>query len=109
MKTLQSLSIADYFKILRRRIWYIVITTAVVGVAATTYVWRLPPLYKSETVIMVSPRLLPENYIAPLVQETAADRIDFVRNQLRSRAFVERIIQEFQLGGRQAGGLEGSV
>src|SRR5262245_36322408 len=98
MKSFEDLNITDYFKIIRRRIWYVVVVAVLVSAIGVLYVRRLPNLYKSETTIMLSNRLVPEDYIGSLVRETATDRIDFVRQQLRSRSFIEGIIQEFRLG-----------
>src|ERR1041385_887229 len=109
MKNFQDLTISDYLQVIRRRIWYVLVTTALVGVASAYYVWRMPLLYKSETTIMVSSRLVPEDYIGTLVRDTAADRMDFVRQQLRTRSFVERIVQEFQLANGRQGNIDGLV
>ena len=70
-----------------------------VSVGTAVYVWRMPSIYKSETTILVSDRLVPEDYIGSLVKQSVMDRIEFAKQQLRSRTFVERIAQEFQLGG----------
>src|SRR5262249_10280405 len=69
---------------------------------ATVYVWRMPSVYKSETTILVSDRFLPEDYIGSIVRQSAMDRMEFAKQQLRSRTFVERIVQEFQLVGNGA-------
>jgi polysaccharide biosynthesis transport protein len=101
MKSFQDLSIPDYFTIIYRRIWYVIITACVVFAVAFVYIRRMPSMYKSETTIMVTGRLLPEDYINSLFRESSADRIDFIKQSLQSRAFVERIIQEFNLSGSQ--------
>jgi polysaccharide chain length determinant protein (PEP-CTERM system associated) len=97
MKNFQDLTINDYLRIVRRRIWYLIITTVLVSIGSVVYVWRMPSIYKSETTILVSDRLLPEDYIGSLVRQSVMDRIEFARQQVRSRTFVERIAQEFQL------------
>src|SRR5258707_15419598 len=104
MKNLQDLTAQDYLRLLRRRIWYIVIPTILISIGAAVFVWRMPSIYKSETTILVSDRLLPEDYIGSLVRQSISDRIEFAKQQLRSRTFVERIAQEFQLvsgGGKK--------
>jgi len=106
MKTFQDLSFTDYFKIIRRRIWWVIVPAFLISVSSAIYLRRLPSMYKSETTIMGSSRLVPEDYIAPLVRESVTDRIDFVRQQLRSRTFVEGMIQEFQLAKTWTGNME---
>src|SRR5262245_61192567 len=97
MKNFQDLTFSDYLRILRRRIWYLVIPAVLISAGTIVYVWRMPSWYKSETTIMVSERFLPEEYIGSIVRQNVADRIEFAKQQLRSRTFVERIAQEFQL------------
>lgn len=99
MKNFQDFTLTDYLRILRRRIWYLILPLVLVSVGTVVYVSQMPSVYKSETSILVSDRLLPEDYIGSLVRQSVADRIDFARQQLRSRTFVERVAQEFQLGG----------
>src|SRR5690242_8159070 len=109
MKNIQDLSVTDCLKIVRRRIWYVIITTILVTTATVIYVWRIPSLYRSETTIMIASRLVPEEYIGSLVRESASDLLEFVRQQLRSRTFLESIVQEFQLGGGSPEALPGVV
>src|SRR5262245_32179727 len=101
MKNLQDLSITGYLRIVRRRVWYLVIPAVLVSIGSIIYVWRIPYVYKSETTILVSDRLLPEDYIGSLVRQSVMDRIEFAKQQLRSRTFVEKIVQEFQLFPRE--------
>src|SRR5215831_4492467 len=99
MKNLQDFTVQDYLRIVRRRIWYWIIPALLIGIGTAVYAQRLPSVYKSETTIQVSERLLPEDYIGSLVRQSVADHIEFARQLLRSRVFVERIAQEFQIGG----------
>src|SRR5688572_21096574 len=101
MKNFQDLSIGDYLKILRRRIWYFVIPAVLVSAGACIFAWRQVPFYKSETTIQVANRLVPDDYIGTLVRETPADRIEFVRQQIRSRTFLARLVEDLQLAGGQ--------
>src|SRR5436190_21488438 len=99
MKKLEDLGVNDYLAILRRRIWYLVLPAVVLSIGTAVYVSQVPSLYRSDTTLQVASRIVPEDYIGSLVRESTTDRIDFVRQQIRSRTFLERIAQEFQLGG----------
>jgi tyrosine-protein kinase Etk/Wzc len=109
MKNFQDLSIGDYLYVLRRRIWYFIVTTIVAGAGAGIYIWQMPSVYKSETTVLVADRLLPEDYIGSIVRDSVSARIDFVRQQLQSRTFLERIVQEFQLARGGPEELEAAV
>jgi tyrosine-protein kinase Etk/Wzc len=69
----------------------------------------MPSIYKSETTILVADRVLPEDYIGSIVRDSVTARIDFIRQQLRSRTFLERIVQEFQLAGTRPDELEQAI
>jgi polysaccharide biosynthesis transport protein len=102
MKNFQDLSIRDYFGILRRRLWYFVVPAVLISAGACVFAWFQAPFYKSETTIQVTNRLLPNDYIDSLIRETPADRIEFVRQQIRSRTFIERLVEDLQLAGPEA-------
>src|SRR5437868_5125941 len=109
MKNFQNLGVEDFVGILRRRIWYIILTTVVVSAASIYYVSRLPSVYRSDTFILVTNRIVPEDYIASIVRDTVADRMNFVTQRLHSRTFVEQIVREFHLGGPTSQSIEGAV
>jgi polysaccharide chain length determinant protein (PEP-CTERM system associated) len=97
MKNVESLTVSDYIAIFRRRMWYVIVITILVTSGAVVYALRLTPVYKSETTIAVSGRLLPEDYIQSIDRQTSTDQMDFVRQQLQSRTFLEGIIRELHL------------
>ncbi len=97
MTNLENLSINDYIAIFRRRIWYVVVITILVTAGVVVYALQLPPIYRSETTIAMSARLVPEDYIRSIDRRTNSDQMDFVRQQLQSRTFLQGIIQEFRL------------
>jgi polysaccharide biosynthesis transport protein len=96
MKSFEKLTVTGCVAILRRRVWWFVITFVLTIAGATAYIWRIPSIYKSETTILVSGRLLPEDYIGSIVRDTPDDRVAFLRQRLDSRMLLERIVQEFQ-------------
>ncbi len=99
MKNFQNFSITDYFRIIWRRKWYMVLPGVLISAGACIYAWRAPATYRSETTIQVTNRMLPEETIGSIVRESVTDRIEFVRQQIVSRTFVERIVQDLQIAG----------
>jgi polysaccharide chain length determinant protein (PEP-CTERM system associated) len=97
MKKLENLTISDYIAIFRRRIWYVLGVTVLVSAGAVWYALQLPLIFRSETTIAMSSRLVPEDYIRSIDRQTNSDQMDFVRQQLQSRIFLEGIIREFHL------------
>ena len=52
-----------------------------------------------ETRVMVDEPLVSEDYVRPTVRSTPEDRINSIREQLASRTFLERMIEQFQMYG----------
>jgi polysaccharide chain length determinant protein (PEP-CTERM system associated) len=99
MKDLTKLGIDAYLNIIWRRRWYFIITAVLVASGASVFVWRMPSLYRSETRVLVETPIVPEDYIRPMFRSTPEDRINTIREQIASRTFLERIVEQFQYGG----------
>jgi polysaccharide chain length determinant protein (PEP-CTERM system associated) len=85
------------FGILRRRIWLIVIPLAVVSAATALYARYLPDLYSADTVILVVPQKVPENFVRSTVSDSIQERLQTITPTILSRTRLERIITEFDL------------
>jgi polysaccharide chain length determinant protein (PEP-CTERM system associated) len=99
MKELKNLHPTDYLKIILRRKWYFLITTILVIAGVSVVVWRLPSYYRSEAKVGVESPFVSETIVTPVVRSSASDRINSIREQISSRTFLERIVEQFQIGG----------
>jgi polysaccharide biosynthesis transport protein len=99
MKDLKNLSIDQYLNILWRRRWYAIITAILIASGASVYIWRMPNIYKSEARLLVEAPFVSEDYVRPIVRSSPGDRIIAIREQIASRTFLERIVEQFQYGG----------
>jgi uncharacterized protein involved in exopolysaccharide biosynthesis len=80
-----------------RRKWLIVIPCLVCGLGAAAWARVQPDLYSSETVILVVPARVPENYVRSTVTARLEDRLQSINQQILSRTRLERIINDFDL------------
>jgi polysaccharide chain length determinant protein (PEP-CTERM system associated) len=62
-----------------------------------TYYLTSPKVYEAETLILVQPQRVPEEYVRSIVSVSVEDRLRTIDQQVRSRTNLERIIQEFNL------------
>jgi|GEM_PF-1238644 len=99
MKSFEDLGVRDYLAILRRRIWYLLLSVFVAGAGTAVWLWRTPSIYRSEATIFAG-RFLPEETLGSLDRQPVNERIDFVRQQLQSRNFLERMARAFNPGAR---------
>ena len=90
MKDLSGLEIKDYFRIFWYRRWYFIIVFALVSIGGTLYARMRPDVYKSEAKIMVDIPLAAISRSSASIKE----RVDTVREQLSSRSFLEKMIQQ---------------
>ena len=90
MKDLSGLDVHDYFRIFWNRRWYFLVVFALVGIGGSIYASLRPDFYRSEAKIAVDIPLSSITRSTSSVQE----RIDLFREQLSSRNFLVRMIQQ---------------
>lgn len=87
----------DILRIVRTRIWVLLVPFAIISAATALVVHELPDRYRSETVILVVPQRVPEEYVRSTVTTRIEDRLQSLVQQILSRSRLERIIQDFDL------------
>lgn len=76
----------------------LIIAVSIVGLALSSYLaWSLPDVYRSSTLILISPQKVPASYISSTVTLGLQERIHAMTQQILSRTRLERIINEFDL------------
>ena len=87
----------DFLQIAWRRKWLLLLPVVVGAIAAVVWAHSQPNLYRSETVILVIPQRVPDNYVRSTVTTRLQDRLQSISQQILSRTRLERIIQDFNL------------
>ncbi len=93
----RELTIEDYTGILKRR-WLLILCFMVVFLAiggAISYI--VPPLYESQTLILIEQQKIPEDYVKPVVDENLDARLASMKEQILSRSRLEPIIMKYNL------------
>jgi len=93
----KSFTPEDILLILRRRYWLLLVPFAVIGAASAVWARTFPNWYRSETLILVVPQRVPENYVKSTVTTRIEDRLNSISQQILSRTRLERVIQDFDL------------
>ncbi|MDR1726335.1 MAG: hypothetical protein LBT74_00135 [Acidobacteriota bacterium] len=99
MKDLSNLEVTDYFRILWNRRWYFLILFVLMSVGSAIYAVRAPDVYKSQARIRVDTTISSEEFMRTGAGSLVDERINAVREQLQSRAFLERMIESLQMYG----------
>ena len=93
----QAFDISQILHSLYRRKDTIIAVSLVVIILAAFLAISLPDVYRSSTLILVTPQRLPSNYVASTVTSTIEQRMQAIAQQVLGRTMLERVIQEFDL------------
>src|ERR1700723_2259975 len=92
-----SPNLADYWAIVRRRFWWVIVPLFLCWIVVWGLSWRLPPIYQSEALILVEPQKVPENYVVANVTVSLQDRLQSMTQQILSRTRLQATIDRFGL------------
>ena len=93
----QAFDVSQILNSLYRRKDIIIGVSLVVITIATYLAIYLPDVYRSSTLILVTPQRLPSNYVASTVTSTIEQRMQAIAQQVLGRTMLERVVQEFSL------------
>jgi polysaccharide chain length determinant protein (PEP-CTERM system associated) len=98
--------------IIKKRLWLCVGPMVLFGLIAGAVSFSMKDRYRAQTMILVVPQRVPENYVRPAVAESIEQRIASITPQIMSETRLERIITELDLYPdvrRKKGGLQALV
>ena len=93
----KSITPQDVVAMVLRRKWFILLPLSLGLAAAPSIAARIPELYRAETLMMVVPQRVPDDYVKPTVTGSVEDRLASINDVILSRSRLERIIAEFDL------------
>ena len=88
-------------QIARRRKWLIILPAILAAAVAAAVIYRLPNVYRSESLILVVPQRVPESYVKSTVTARIEDRLQAISQQILSRTRLEQIVTDFNLYQRE--------
>jgi polysaccharide chain length determinant protein (PEP-CTERM system associated) len=94
----RPLVVEDYFAILKRRGWMVLIPAVLVPILAVAITYRVTPIYTSQTLVLIEPQTVPDTYVKPIIAEDLDSRLASMKEQILSRSRLEPIIERFNLG-----------
>ena len=97
MAKYREMEMEDYFLILKRSKWLLVIPCVLVGLAVFGFSLLLPDQYRSETLILVERQQVPKEYVKPTVTAALQDRLQSMTQEILSRTRLQHIIEKFGL------------
>lgn len=92
-----SRSLAEYWTIIYRRRWYILLPFFVLWASAWVLSWLIPATYQSEALVLIEQQKVPEQYVVPNVTVNMQDRLNSMTQQILSRTRLQSTISHFHL------------
>ena len=86
----------DFLALLVRRKWWVIFPFVALSCAAVLLTAVLPNLYVSETLILVQPRDVPEDFVMDLIGGSAQQRLGTIQQTVLSRTNLLQILREFE-------------
>jgi uncharacterized protein involved in exopolysaccharide biosynthesis len=93
----QGLDPSHYFKILKKRKFYILVPFILVAAAGFAVVMLWPPTYLSEGKILVESQQIPTDLVRPTVTATARERVQVIEQRVMTRDNVLAIMDKYQI------------
>jgi uncharacterized protein involved in exopolysaccharide biosynthesis len=86
-----------YIDLLLRRRWIVITTLFIAAIAGLYLAVSLPKKYQAETLILIEPQRVPDNYVQAIVSSDLEARISTIKEMIMSRTNMLRIIENFSL------------
>jgi len=101
LKDSQTRGIEEYWDIVRRRGWILLLTVFLCWVTVWGLGWFLPETYDSEAEIEVQQQQVSANLVAPNVSTSMDDQFQIMENEVLTRSKLQGIIDQFHLYSHQ--------
>ena len=88
-------SLQDFFAFLVRRKWWVIAPFVALACIVTILTKELPRIYVSDSLVLVRPRDVPENFVMDLMTGSTEQRLRAIQQTVMSRSNLVAILQEF--------------
>lgn len=87
----------EYLNIIRKRKWLIILPMIAVTTAVAYVVYRLPDVYESTTLIVVTSSTLPTNVVPTATEDSITRQLSGINQIVASRSSLEPLVQKYDL------------
>jgi len=99
-----QLDIGYYVNLVLRRRWFVIIPFFLALIAGIYLAVALPKKFQAETLILIEPQRVPNNYVQAIVSSDLESRIATIKEMILSRTNLLKIIENFNLFSEPAKG-----
>ena len=87
----------DYFAILKRRWWILLLPLMILPIVSYCFSYTIPPQYLSQTLVLVEGQKVPEGYVKPILAEDLDSQLATMKEQILSRSRLQPILENYNL------------
>ena len=87
----------EYAKIAWQRKWLIILPAIAVATSVAWVVYRLPNVYESSTLIVVTPSTLPTSVVPTVSEDNITRQLSGIAQVVTSRSSLEPLVEKYQL------------
>ncbi len=95
----RKLEFADYWAIVKRRKWLLIVPTILLPAIALGITFFLAPRYVSQTLVLIEEQKVPDDYVKPVISADLDSRLASMKEQILSRSRIQPIIERYNLYG----------
>ncbi len=92
-----EVTINDFFEILKRRKWSLILPSFIVFLVVALTALALPPIYKSTATILIEEQEIPDDFVKATVTSYAEQRLQTINQRLMTSSRLLEIINRFGL------------
>ena len=92
-----QLDIGYYVNLVLRRRWFVIIPLFLALIAGIYLAVALPKKFQAETLILIEPQRVPDNYVQAIVSSDLESRIATIKEMILSRTNLLKIIDNFNI------------
>ncbi len=89
----------DYFAILKRRWWIVLLPLLILPIVSYSFSYTIPPQYQSQTLVLVEGQKVSEGYVKPVLAEDLDSQLASMKEQILSRSRLQPILESYNLFG----------
>ncbi|MGA7786475.1 MAG: Wzz/FepE/Etk N-terminal domain-containing protein, partial [Candidatus Acidiferrales bacterium] len=105
----RDMTMEDYIGIVRRHIWLLVLPPIVLCVGAYIAARIIPPRYSSTTQVLIQGQSVSQEIVPTMITGQLNDRLASMKEQIISRAYLQPLLDRFNLFNNSKLSLEGRV
>ena len=95
----RTLNVEEYFTIVKRRWWILLIPAVLFAIAGYATTFFIAPQYVSQTLVLIEEQKVPDSFVKPVISADLDSRLASMREQILSRSRIQPIIEKYNLYG----------